>query len=155
MILRNHQDLLETIGYLRDGQKTRSSIKMRLRSKLNSSEAEDNDELICDALDLSARILLMTSIGTFRNIVDPSQRTLRWQDGENLRDLFSREFPHQKNLTDHVKLERLFNARTIERIAGIKITWTSNLADHLRLLDDDTRVAVFHHGSFLKKMETR
>jgi hypothetical protein len=29
------------------------------------------------------------------------------------------------------------------------------LADHLRLLDDDTRVAVFHHGSFLKKMETR
>ena len=57
-------------------------------------------------------------------------------------------------VTDHVKLERLFNARTIERIAGIKITWTSNLADHLRLLDDDTGVVIFHNA-FLKKMESR
>lgn len=152
MMVRTHQDLVELISNIRDGQGTRSSIKTRLRSDLNSPEPEDNDELLCDALDLSARIMLMTSIGSFRNIVGPSQRTLRWQDDENLQNLFSREFSQQRNVANHVKLERLFNARTIERIAGIKITWTSNLADHLRLLDDDTRVVIFHHASFLKEM---
>jgi hypothetical protein len=154
MMIRTHQDLVNIIHDIRDGQGTRSSIKTRLRSSFNSPEPEDSDELICDALDLCARIFLMTSIGTFRNIVGPTQRTLRWQDDEDLKNLLSREFSQQRNVTDHVKLERLFNARTIERIAGIKITWTNNLADHLRLLDDDTRVVIFHHASFLKKMQS-
>lgn len=155
MMIRTHQDLVETINHVKDGRETRSSIKTRLRSKINSPEPEESEELLCKALDLSARILLMTSIGTFRNIVTPAQRTLQWQDDESLNNLLGREFSQQRNVTDHVKLERLFNARTIERTAGIKIAWTSNLADHLRLFDDDTRVMIFHHASFLKKMESR
>jgi hypothetical protein len=49
-------------------------------------------------------------------------------------------------LSDHVKLERLFTARNIERVADIQVIWTSNLADHLQLEDDDTKVRLFSHA---------
>jgi hypothetical protein len=29
--------------------------------------------------------------------------------------------------------------------------WTSNLADHLLMRDDDTKVILFHHACFLRK----
>ena len=40
-------------------------------------------------------------------------------------------------------------------IAGIQITWTSNLADHLQMRDDDTRVANFNYASFLEYQRSR
>lgn len=55
-----------------------------------------------------------------------------------------------EELSDHVKLERLFTARNIERLADIQVIWTSNLADHLQLEDDDTKVRLFSHTSFLE-----
>ncbi|KAF8854411.1 hypothetical protein BDZ45DRAFT_597067 [Acephala macrosclerotiorum] len=53
-------------------------------------------------------------------------------------------------MTEQVKLEKIFNARNLEQIGGIKIRWTSNLADHLRMRDDDTAVELFHYVSFLR-----
>jgi hypothetical protein len=50
----------------------------------------------------------------------------------------------------HIKLEKQFNALNLQRIAGIRISWTDNLTDHLRMMDDDKTVAVFYHASFLK-----
>jgi hypothetical protein len=154
MMIRTHQDLINIVYELRDVQATRSALKERLRGRLPVAETEVSDELICNVLDLGARIWLMTSIGTFRGTFAPSRRTLQWQDNESLTSLLGQQFSHQMKCTGHVKLERLFNARTIEHIAGIKITWTNNLADHLRLLDDDTRVTIFHHASFLKTVES-
>jgi hypothetical protein len=51
---------------------------------------------------------------------------------------------------DIVKLEKIFTAQNLVRIAGLDIIWTGNLADHLRLTNDDQRVHVFHHASFLQ-----
>jgi hypothetical protein len=50
----------------------------------------------------------------------------------------------------HIKLEKQFNALNLHRIAGIRVSWTDNLADHLRMMDDDKTVAVFYHASFLE-----
>jgi hypothetical protein len=50
----------------------------------------------------------------------------------------------------HIKLEKQFNALNLQRIGGIRISWTDNLADHLRMMDDDKTVAVFYHASFLE-----
>ena len=33
---------------------------------------------------------------------------------------------------------------------GRKVEWTNNLADHLLMRDDDTKVPVFHQASFLR-----
>ena len=53
-------------------------------------------------------------------------------------------------IQERVKLERGFNARNLERIGGLRIIWSSNIADHLRLTVDDTRITIFHHASFLE-----
>ena len=50
----------------------------------------------------------------------------------------------------HIKLEKQFNALNLHRIAGIRIFWTDNLADHLRMMNDDKTVAIFYHASFLE-----
>lgn len=49
-----------------------------------------------------------------------------------------------------VKLHRVFNALNLARIAGVDTIPTDNLADHLRLTDDDTNLHIFHHASVLK-----
>lgn len=42
----------------------------------------------------------------------------------------------------------MFTARDIDCIAGIRVRWTDNLADYLRMLDpDDKTIAIFHHVS--------
>jgi hypothetical protein len=53
-------------------------------------------------------------------------------------------------LSSEIKLERVSNARNLERVAGIQVIWSSNIADHLQLEDDDTSVRLFLHASFLE-----
>ncbi|KAL8969928.1 MAG: hypothetical protein Q9197_004090 [Variospora fuerteventurae] len=52
--------------------------------------------------------------------------------------------------TDSVKLPQSFTAAHLEKIGGIQIRWTHNLADHLLLRDDDTRLMLYHHVSVLQ-----
>ena len=74
---------------------------------------------------------------------------LDWKDG-TIKDLVNSEIVCQSDMNEGVKLEKIFNARNPERIAGIKIRWTSNLADHLRMREEDTAVEIFHYASFLR-----
>ena len=53
-------------------------------------------------------------------------------------------------LSENAKLPKAFTAANLEQIAGIKVQWTSNLADHLSLKDDDTKVMLYHQASFLE-----
>ncbi|KAF2135768.1 uncharacterized protein K452DRAFT_281038 [Aplosporella prunicola CBS 121167] len=78
------------------------------------------------------------------------QSRLVWKEG-TLRDLISSHFGNTQSLAkEHVKLEKVFNARNLVRMAGLEVVWTHNLADHLRLYNDDKSVAIFHHVTFLK-----
>lgn len=52
-----------------------------------------------------------------------------------------------------VYLDQGFTGYNIEQIAGIEIVWTDNLADHLRLVESDTKVAIFHHVTTLQCQE--
>ncbi|KUJ11004.1 uncharacterized protein LY89DRAFT_654631 [Mollisia scopiformis] len=53
-------------------------------------------------------------------------------------------------LNEKVKLDKVFNARNLQQICGIKIRWTSNLADYLMMRNDDTAVEIFHCAAFLR-----
>lgn len=131
------------------------SIKSSLRLSLLLNDSNDSDELLEDGLDLAARVWLMLFVGEYRQIIGPAQRQIVWNENDSLRGLLEREFSNHAEASDNVKLERLFTARNMERIAGLEIIWTSNLADHLRLFDDDTRVAIFHQACFLKHMQSQ
>jgi hypothetical protein len=91
----------------------------------------------------------MVDVGGLRNGVKLGQVSQRWTSG-SLRDFVQSTFPCSKELSDHVKLERLFTARNIEPLADIQVIWTSNLADHLQLEDDDTKLRLFSHAAFLE-----
>lgn len=152
-LIRTHSDLLNIIGELRDTGRTKSAIKTSLRLKLLLHDSDDTNELLEDGLDLAARIWLMLFVGEYRQIIGPAQRQITWKENDSILGLLEREFSNHVEIKDNVKLEKLFTARNMERIAGLEIIWTNNLADHLRLFDDDTRVAIFHQACFLKHMQ--
>ncbi|KAE9365104.1 hypothetical protein N431DRAFT_496266 [Stipitochalara longipes BDJ] len=91
----------------------------------------------------------MIDVGGLRQGIKLGQISRNWTHG-SLKDFINSTFPSTKELSDNVKLERLFTARNIEWVADIQVIWTSNLADHLQLEDDDTKVRIFSHASFLE-----
>ncbi|KAL8715187.1 MAG: hypothetical protein Q9220_001145 [cf. Caloplaca sp. 1 TL-2023] len=71
--------------------------------------------------------------------------------GSNPPSFFAHVFPPPSSM-DSVKLPQSFTAANLESISGIHIRWTDNLADHLLLRDDDTKLMLFHHVSALEIM---
>ncbi|KAL8669840.1 MAG: hypothetical protein Q9168_005592 [Polycauliona sp. 1 TL-2023] len=64
-------------------------------------------------------------------------------------NLLNATFPSPAFL-DTVKLPQSFTASNLEKVGGIRVLWTNNLADHLLLRDDDTKIMLFHHVSALR-----
>ncbi|KAK6836451.1 hypothetical protein PG987_006946 [Apiospora arundinis] len=145
--VRSHADVIDVIRMLKLGL-FREQIWATLRSKL--SKKHDNEaELLDNSIDLAASLLLMCDFG-----VTPlrfSGRTeLNWTHGA-LKAFLADHFNDPPILShEGMKLEKTFLARNLTKIGGIEIIWTDNLVDHLRLSDDDTKVHIFHHASFLE-----
>jgi hypothetical protein len=96
----------------------------------------------------------MMSFGEVPNAFTP-ERALSWT-GASIQDFLKQHLePRQVLSSTSVKLQKIFNARNIQRLAGIKIEWTSDLGLHLRMIHDDERVAIFHNASFLRLHQQR
>jgi hypothetical protein len=145
---QSYEDIVEIVQVLQAPEASREGIKSSLRLSLTSSPTVNSDEILSNTIDLAVRLWLMINIGDFQKILMPG-RPISWSQG-SLQNLITSIFCEKNVLKERVKLEKLFNAHNLSRIAGIQIVWTSNLADHLRMQDDDTRVAVFHHVFFLE-----
>lgn len=150
--VRTHQDVVDVVYLLQQGV-TRTSIKQTLRSKLKMKHANE-DELLENSIDLAASLVLMCDCGTSSHGFS-GRIEIQWKDsslGACLAEYFE-----EKSILAHekVKLEKTFTAKNISRIAGLEIIWTDNLVDHLRLTDDDTKVHIFHHASFLEYQRHR
>jgi hypothetical protein len=106
--------------------------------------------MIDGSIDLTARLLLMMDIGDLK-FGFCSQAQLLWTAG-SLEDWLQEYFEEPQTLDhEHVKVEMIFNARKLVRIAGFDIQWTDNLAAHPRIMsEDDKKVAIFHQASFLE-----
>lgn len=138
-----------------------ASVGKRILS--GATRDEIFQEIACDAksehtaadinhgIDMCASLLVMTEIELNGSPAGLSGLTaVPWKKG-SLNDSLSCYFCPQKTLqADRPKLGKVFTARNLNRIAGIEIRWTTNLADHLRLVDDDQVVFIFHCASFLQ-----
>lgn len=156
-ILRTHQDVINSLQEVKDHNLSRSNISNNLRAIHSHNLPDDparQETLLGEAMNLCVRLLIMVDIGEMTHSFVPGQKSLLWEDGL-LRDLADDQFNLQPVIQERVKLDRIFNARNLERIAGLQIVWTSNLADHLRLMVDDTRIAIFYHASFLENQKLR
>lgn len=141
----NDEILLKVISYVKLSNEIRESLAGKLREqRLVADEAS-----IEDTTALAARLLLMLNIGNPKHCLTPGQTRIDWRSG-TLKELVGYQFSSIPVLSDHVKLSRQFNALQLVKIAGVKVAWTNNLADHLLLQEDDTKVYIFHHASFLQ-----
>ena len=148
---RTHGDVIEVARLLKQPI-SRNAVLQSLRNSYKLNNRPVDEKALNGSINLTARLLLMIEVGTVE-FGFSGQTRLPWTTG-TLQNCVEDHFGSAPTLKDHVKLEKLFTARNLGRIAGLKIVWTDNLADHLRLIDDDRKVAIFHHASFLKHHAT-
>ncbi|KAJ3467967.1 hypothetical protein MRS44_005531 [Fusarium solani] len=146
--VKAHSDVAEVAQNIITGS-TREDLHQKMCDEAPSNHQLSKVDAIDNTINLCASLLLMTEIGQSQ-IGLSGQTPVRWE-GNSLETTLSEHFIPQKALTvDNAKLGKLFTGRNLSRIGGIKIIWTTNLADHLRLTDDDQAVFVFHCTSFLR-----
>jgi len=155
-LIRTHADMAEIIRQLNRPNITREDLKEHLRIRLLGSSIDSDEEIFYRTIDLAVRLWLMIDIGKLQHGFVPGQKPLLWEDG-TLKDLLQDRFASLETVPPRVvrvKLDRMFTARNLEHIAGLQIIWTDNISDHLRLMVDDTRIAIYHHVSFLEHHKT-
>lgn len=124
------------------------------REEMIRQMKEEQPEASCEAcsgsIDLAARLLLMIDFGRVKSELFP-QPNVVWNGG-SLRDFLGMHFNSKRPRLSHnrLKLPRSFDAWSLEVVGGIEIGFTNNLDDHLLLVEDDTKVLVFHQVWFLK-----
>jgi len=150
---RRHQDISQIVELFNE-QKTLEETVNAIRSSILHLNLPDEKDMILGSINLAARLYLMMSFGEVPNAFTP-ERALSWT-GASIQDFLKQHLePRQVLSSTSVKLQKIFNARNIQRLAGIKIEWTSDLGLHLRMIHDDERVAIFHNASFLRLHQQR
>lgn len=142
--VETHRDIIY-VAQLLQQPLSREEVWMRMSDFLKAADKEQHE----NSINLVARLLLMIKFGDIPHECGGG-RHIEWNHGslvEFVHDYFS---PLPAYGHERIKLGKSFNALNLQRIAGIQIRWTDNLADHLRMMDDNKAVAVFHHASFLE-----
>ena len=147
--VKSHEEMISIIRLLRT-----NIDRTALFQYLSSKEQPPDAGRLHASINLAVRLLSMIEIGEVpRSFV--GRKGLEWAEGP-LTSFLKAQFPPEGRLDrEHVKLERLFMAINLERIAGIRICWTNNLADHLRMMEEDSVVGIFHHRFFLTSAKDR
>ncbi|KAH8665148.1 hypothetical protein BGZ60DRAFT_470787 [Tricladium varicosporioides] len=142
--VETHKDIADIAKLLRQPL-SRKEVRDHLSTFLRDGDEEQHD----NSINLVGRLLLMTKLGNIPHECLGGKHVI-WDNGsltEFVHNYFSCPLVVGNVRT---KFEKSFNAVNLQRIAGIEIWWTDNLADHLRMSNDDKAVAIFHHVSFLK-----
>lgn len=145
---QNHRQIIRVMQYLKFKDVTRASIKDKLRQQSQVPVDSHAERLLDGSIDLAARLLVTLSIGELEHCWTPGP-TIHWEQGR-LVDSIQTDLSPAYCCKDEVKLPKSFTAANLERIGGIRVCWTSNLAEHLMMKEDDTIVTIFHQASFLE-----
>ena len=147
--VRNHEDVVEIAEDIKMGH-SREELISKLSAQLKEPKLAKEPEMLNSSVDLAARLISMMDIGCLQYGFS-GRPHLEWGSGSFKNFVHEYFRVHIVLGHENIKLEKMFNARNLSRIAGIVIVWTDNIADHLRIIDDeDKKVAIFHHASFLK-----
>ncbi|KAK1625415.1 hypothetical protein BDP81DRAFT_483716 [Colletotrichum phormii] len=124
----------------------------QLHAYFGSNQRPILDQRAVDTtINLTLRLLLMLRFGPVEGEASLDHHLL-WDSG-CLKDCiraYLEDSPHLN--VGEIRFPKNFNAWSLVTIGGIKIELTDNLADHLLLIEDenDMRVLIFHHVSFLR-----
>lgn len=93
----------------------------QLGDYLRDQRPQDPEALLCESVDLAVRLWLMVDIGELRDVFVSGRKPLLWEQGV-LKDLLEERFGLPTGSPERVvrvKLDRIFNARNLERVAGL------------------------------------
>ncbi|KIW10305.1 hypothetical protein PV08_11267 [Exophiala spinifera] len=126
-------------------------VREDLGRDMDMSDQREKLKRLDASINLSATLLTMicTDPPPRNRNVYCRRSVLSWEHG-SLQDSLEMHFTSEVLLGHDVTLEKEFNVSTFCRITGFSIDWTDNLIDHLHLDEDNQRLAIFHHASFLK-----
>lgn len=149
-----HWHLVEIITLVKNHDSTREEVAATFTQ---DPVVPRSEHLAGTLVDLAAGLWLMLSISKYPGDISYDE-PIDWRDHEKLMETqhglskgpVDKSFSHHYSSTDLVKLPQAFTAAHLEQIGGIKVIWTNNLADHLLLKDDDTKLMLFHQVSVLK-----
>jgi hypothetical protein len=151
---RNHDDLLTAVHLLED-ERTEDDVRQKLRQTLTRQRLlEEEQQMLNGTIRLAARLLLMVNIGSMPSEVC-GKLAVEWLEG-SLQEAVYSHFNTPPDTTADPKHEIVgsdLTCRYIEHVAGIEIVPTDNLADHLRLVDKDKKLCMFHHVTVLRRMK--
>ncbi|GFF31107.1 hypothetical protein IFM58399_02777 [Aspergillus lentulus] len=141
MSVQTHRQLMDIAQQLRSGC-SRDTIR-------NSISPPDSLYQADATIDLAAQLLLMLNFRSPPYAISGTEKVL-WAEGALESSIQQHFSPEQALIDTAVTLDAEFTGYNIEKVAGIEIFWTDNLADHLRLIEGETKVAIFHHVTFLE-----
>jgi hypothetical protein len=150
---RSHEDLLR-YTHLLSTEPNQEEIRRKIRDDFQQPRtSEEIYKMVEGLIKLSARILAMVNVGALR--YEASRRHfIPWQSTQSLCEAVHGHFKVCAGpLTKNISFGPYFTARRDILVARIGIQWTDNLVDHLRLVQGDSMICVFHHVSFLRRME--
>ena len=148
-----HWQLASVIRLLKDLGEARRTRLQLIDLVFNSPFFTWDDSMVGEYLapsliDLAVDVWSMLSIAKFPGDISYDE-PIPWEDDVTLTDLVHKCFPLYP-FSDIVKMPQAFTAAHLEKIGGIQVVWTSNLADHLLLKEDDTKLMLFHQVSILR-----
>jgi hypothetical protein len=153
---RNHKDILRWAKAVRTEPKrddVRDSILADFEPPQTPNERDDTERKLEGSVKISARILAMVNVGTLQFNAS-KQRQVEWESGQSLCEAIKNHFHAcTSSFPKDIVFSPQFTACGHIREARIGILWTDNLADHLRLVNHDSKICVFHHVSFLTRMK--
>lgn len=143
--LQSQQDVKTIASLLRQGL-SRSELREILQTRNPDTY---QIEVLDGAIDLVVRLMTMLDVGRFPATSFSGRHSITWDRG-TLREFLDDLFPGTvRRSHDGVKIEANFNVRQLDRIGGLSVMLTTNLADHLLLLPEKDAVLIYHHASFL------
>ncbi|KAF4440940.1 hypothetical protein F53441_12159 [Fusarium austroafricanum] len=122
-----------------------------------STLSRNADSVACQTtLDLVTRLILMVEVGCLEKssgfMYQTGPRTAPLWTKDSLTDLTTKLFPISSYQGySGLSITPGFDAWSLENVAGIRIEFTDNLADHLRLTNNNTQLYIFHHVAYLEK----
>jgi hypothetical protein len=148
--VRTHADIVEIAKVFANSSTKKDITQSLLPLDTQQRSAAAMSRMAKGSVELVARLVSMVEIGPIPYSVQV-RAPLPWDNEDSKLDtLLAQNFPKSTQNVNGVKFDHDFTGFKFQQYGGFKIRWTNNLADHLRLMDNDTTLCIFHHVTFLK-----
>jgi hypothetical protein len=153
--VRRHEDIIAIADQLRNNDSKGEIQKALLALDTQQRNEQVKEQMAEGSIRLGVRIFAMVDTGPPSGNRTHGPAPLPWQDNNvDLQTILAKYFTTSFADPGNTKFDEDFTAFNLQRLAGLEIRWTDNLADHLRLIENDRTLCIFHHATFLRRQRS-